>query len=182
MLNSKRAFALAVLPAVIFVAGCASPEPQPSRTGGTYCYKGGRDPRPVYTCTPGQVPSLASDSNAKTLEGTKGALTVYVLRHGWSDESTVVSFSVNGAAAVHTVPRSLVRVQLAPGTHRLSTQWEGQTFDISVEGGDGDVRTLKLERFSAVWGTTVGWSTVSRDEMRSKVQPARLVADLDARR
>lgn len=170
------------LAGLLFATGCAVKELQPLRADGTYCHKAGRDPRPVMTCTPGAVPSAAADLEAKKFEGTVGALTVFVVRKGWSDETSVVTVTIDGTAQAHTVPDSMVRLRLKPGAHRLSAQTDGQPAEVSVDGGAGEVRAVALSRVGAAWGNRIGWDLAETAALRASAQSTRLVADLDLSR
>jgi hypothetical protein len=106
---------------------------------------------------------------------------VYALRRRWADASMMVSVTVDGAASMATIPESLARLRLKPGAHRLSAQWEGRTVDISVQGRAGDLRVVELIGSGWTWGTSFRWEAVQADEVKSRAQASKLVADLDLR-
>jgi hypothetical protein len=151
------------------------------RADGTYCHRIGRTWRAKLTCTPTAVPTDAAEAEAKRFEADPASMTVYVLRRRWGDASVVVPVSVDGAMAASTVPGSLVRLRLKPGSHSVSTVWEGQVLDISVIGRAGDLRLLELVGSAWAWGTNFSWEAPGVDEVRLRAIASKLVADLDLR-
>ena len=164
------------------LAGCMTKPLRSVNADGTYCHRIGKSYRPKLTCTPTAVPTDAVEAEAKRFEADPAFLTLYVLRRRWGDASMVVPVTLDGAAGVVTIPESLARLRLKPGAHRLSAQWEGRTVDISVQGRAGDLRVVELVGSGWTWGTSFSWETVQADEVKSRAQASKLVADLDLRR
>lgn len=164
------------------LAGCMTKPLRPVNADGTYCHRIGKSYRPTLTCTPSAVPTDAVEAEAKRFDADPTALTVYVLRSRWGDASVVVPVTVDGAAGTGTIPVSLVRLRLKPGAHRVSAQWEGRSVDMSIEGRAGDLRVVELVGSGWAWGTSFRWEAVQADEVKSRAQASKLVADLDLRR
>ena len=164
------------------LSGCMTKPLRPVNADGTYCHRIGKSYRPKLTCTPTAVPTDAVEADAKRFEADPAFLTVYVLRRRWGDASMMVPVSVDGAASMATIPDSLTRVRMKPGAHRLSAQWEGRTVDISVQGRAGDLRVVELIGSGWTWGTSFSWEAVQADDVKSRAQASKLVADLDLRR
>ncbi|MBE0547590.1 MAG: hypothetical protein IH627_08045 [Rubrivivax sp.] len=148
----------------------------------TCCHRIGKSYRPKLTGTPAAVPTDAVEADAKRFEADPASLTLYVLRRRWGDASMVAPVTLDGAAGVVTIPESLARVRLKPGAHRLSAQWEGRTVDISVQGRAGELRVVELVGSGWAWGTSFSWEAFQADEVKSRAQASKLVADLDLRR
>jgi len=166
----------------LLTTGCMTKPLRPANADGTYCYRIGKSYRPKLTCTPTAVPTDAVEADAKRFEAEPASLTVYVLRRRWADASLMVPVTVDGAASIATIPESLARLRLKPGEHRLSAQWEGRSVDISVQGRAGDLRVVELIGSGWTWGTSFSWEAAQTDEVKSRAQASKLVADLDLRR
>lgn len=167
--------------ALLGLSACVSKPLRPVNADGTYCYRFGKSPRYTLTCTPTSVPTDAVEAEAKRFDADPSSLTVYVLRRSWGDASVVVPVTVDGAARAATIPDSLVRLRLKPGAHRLAAQLDGQGADIAVDGRAGDLRVVRLVSSSWAWGTSFSWEAVQADEIKSRAQTSKLVADLDLR-
>lgn len=163
------------------LAGCMTKPLRSVNADGTYCHRIGKSYRPTLTCTPAAVPTDAVEADAKRFEADPTALTVYVMRSRWGDASVVVPVTIDGAASAATIPVSLVRLRLKPGAHRLSAPWEGRSADIEVQGRAGDLRVVELVGSGWAWGTSFRWEAVQADEVKSRAQASKLVADLDLR-
>ena len=182
-LPQRRTLLIGLLAAgLVPLAGCMSKPLRPVNADGTYCYRIGKSYRPTLTCTPTAVPTDAAEAEAKRFQADPASLTVYVLRRRWGDASVVVPVTVDGAASASTIPESLLRFRLRPGSHRVSAQWEGRTLDIGVEGRAGDLRVLELIGSAWAWGTRFSWEAAPADAVKSRAQRSKLVAYLDLRR
>jgi hypothetical protein len=155
---------------------------RPVNADGTYCHRIGKSYRPTRTCTPTAVPSDFVEAEAKRFDADPAALTLYILRRRWGDATVVVPVAVDSVASAATIPESLVRVRLAPGAHKVSTQWKGQELEITVEGRAGDLRAVELIGSDWPWGTSFRWVPAQADEIKTRAQASKLVADLDLRR
>ena len=93
----------------------------------------------------------------------------------------MVPVTVDDAASMASIPGSLARLRLKPCAHRLSAEWEGLTVDMSVQGRAGDLRIVELVGSDWAWGTSFSWDAVQADEVKSRAQASKLVADLDLR-
>jgi hypothetical protein len=164
------------------LSGCMTRPLQAVNADGTYCHRIGKSYDPTLTCTPTPVATNSAETEAKRFEADPGALTLYVLRLRWDDASVVVPLSVDGAASVSTIPESLVRLRLKPGSHRVSAHWEGSTVEIEVSGRAGYLRVVELVGSGWAWGTSFSWEPAQADVVKSSAQSSKLVADLDLRR
>ena len=125
------------------LAGCATP-PAPDLTAEVpYCHKTNKGW--VIACTAAPVPSLNADAQAKQFAADPNALTVYVVRRNWSDGRNFVKVQVDDGAAVETLPDTMVRYRLRPGSHTFAFNVEGQRSVTSVAGRAGEVRRVDLE-------------------------------------
>ena len=168
--------------ALVPLAGCMTKPLRPVNADGSYCHRIGKSYRPKLTCTPTAVPTDFVEAEAKRFGADPASLTVYVLRRRWGDASVVVTVTVDGEASAATIPDSLVRLRLKPGSHRVSAQWEGQTVDISVVGRAGDLRVVELIGSGWAWGNSFKWKPAQFEAVLSRARSSKLVADLDLRR
>lgn len=168
--------------ALVPLAGCTTKPLQPVNADGSYCHRIGRSYRPKLTCTPTAVPTDVVEAEAKRFDADPASLTVYVLRRRWGDASVVVPVTVDGETSASTIPDSLVRLRMKPGSHRLSAQWDGQTVEISVVGRAGDLRVVELIGSGWAWGNSFKWEPAQVEAVKSRAHSSKLVADLDLRR
>jgi hypothetical protein len=181
-MHRRRTLLLGLGAAVLApLAGCMSKPLQPLNADGTYCHRIGKAYHRKSTCTPTAVPTDFAEAEAKRFDADPAALSVYVLRRRWGDASVVVPVFVDGAVAAATIPESLMRLRLRPGSHRLSAKWQGQMLDTEVQGRAGDVRCVELVGSTWAWGDSFNWETAQTDGVRSRAQASKLVADLDLR-
>jgi hypothetical protein len=161
-------------------AGCAHERWQHAvEPDGRYCYVFGK--RGARICTVQPIPSMEADRDAKRFAPDPGALTVYVVRHNWSDGSLNAFVAADSSAPVSTVPESMVRMRLSPGRHHLTATWEGGSTTRTVDGMASDVKLLRLRGSSWTWGTRLEWGEIGEDEARNLAASSRLVADLTLR-
>ena len=156
-------------------SGCAtSPRKPPD---GRYCYWGRTavGSRPV--CTPGAVPDAAADARAKRFEAVPGRLVVFVVRHRWADTLNVVDLGIDEVPPIATVPASLVRLEMTPGTHRLRFEWKKGKGELEVRG-DAD-QVLFVDLVGSLWAWNE-WYRLEQGEpsIRDRALKCRLVADL----
>ena len=176
----RSAFLAACLAiAMVALSGCAHRWERPVRDDGTYCYVLGKARNGVCTVQP--VPSIEADQRAKLFQPDDQAFTLYVVRHRWADASKPVPVTIDNAAELMTVPESMIRVQLSPGSHRVSMAWEGQSKVETVEGRAGEVRFIQLAISAWSWGSTGKWDVSSGEDARARALKSRLVADVDLR-
>jgi len=164
------------------LSGCMTKPLRPVNADGTYCYRIGKSYRPKFTCTATASPTDAVEADAKRFEAGPASLSVYGLRRRRADASMVVPVKVDGADGMANIPDSLARLRLKPGAHCLSAQRAGRTVDISVQGRAGDLRVVELIGSGWTWGTSFSWEAAQTDEVKSRAQASKLVADLDLRR
>ncbi len=164
---------------VLALSGCACPWERPARADGTYCYVLGKVRNSV--CTVQTVPSIDADRQAKRFQPDEQAFTLYVVRYRWADASRRVPVTIDTGSEVTTVPGSMVRLRLKPGTHRLSFTWQGETKVQTVEGRAGDVQFIQLVVSSWSWSRTCEWDSAHPDDARARALKTRLVADFDLR-
>ncbi|MBQ0960364.1 hypothetical protein KAK06_15520 [Ideonella sp. 4Y11] len=161
------------------LAGCATP-PAPDPTAEVpYCHKTNKGR--VIACTAGPVPSLDADGQAKQFVPDPSALTVYVVRRNWGDGRNFVKVQADDGATVETLPNTMVRYRLKPGTHTIAFESEGQRPAKSVAGKAGEVRFVRIDGMVWAWKSTFTWATESEDSIRERALKARLIADLTVR-
>ncbi|GJQ54053.1 MAG: hypothetical protein HKUEN07_06220 [Rhodocyclaceae bacterium] len=107
--------------------------------------------------------------------------TVYVVRRNWGDGRNFVKVQADDGATVETLPNTMVRYRLKPGTHTIAFESEGRRPTTSVAGKAGEVRFVRLDGMVWVWESTFTWATESEDSIRERALKARLIADLTAR-
>ena len=99
----------------------------------------------MIACTTAPAPSLNADAQAKQFAPDPTALTVYVVRRNWGDGRHLVKVQADGGATVETLPDTMVRYKLKPGTHAITFDFEGQRPARTVEGKAGEVRFVRLD-------------------------------------
>lgn len=164
---------------MVALSGCAHRWERPVRADGTYCYVLGKARNGV--CTVQSVPPIEADQRAKLFQPDDQAFTLYVVRHRWADASKRVPVKIDTAAELMTVPESMIRVRLSPGSHRVSMAWEGQSKVETVEGRAGEVRFIQLAISAWSWGSTGEWDVSNGEDARARALKSRLVADVDLR-
>lgn len=172
---SRRQLLLGALASSGVLTGCASaPEPRPADSR-TYCMSTLRTKRTV--CTPEPVPSAAAEADAKRFEATPGVLTVYVVRSAWVDAVRPLTVSVDGNSQIGTLPRSLIRLRLAPGTHQLAFEWNERVHGFAVNGEAGELRIVELAGSSVPLDRPYHWSDADPAGAKLRARTTRLVAD-----
>ena len=117
-MTTSRLMCASVVVVVGLLAGCATP-PAPDPTAEVpYCHKTNKGR--VIACTAAPVPSLNADAQAKQFAADPNALTVYVVRRNWSDGRNFVKVQVDDGAPVETLPDTMVRYRLKPGSHSIA--------------------------------------------------------------
>jgi hypothetical protein len=165
--------------AAVLLAGCATPPaPEPSAEA-PYCHKTNKGR--VIACTKVPAPSLNADADAKRLSPDPSGLTVYVVRRNWSDGRNFVKVQVDNGPTVETLPDTMVRAKLEPGSHTISFEFEGQRKTVSVQGQAGDVRFVRIEGVVWSWKSSYDWATEPESATRERATKARLIADLAVR-
>lgn len=179
-LPHRRPFAMLVLlAATLAAAGCAAPGPQDPDLRSPYCAKTNKGR--VYACTSKAVPSLREDAEAKRFSPEPGSFTVSVVRSSWSDRRNVVAVRANDAPAVETLPDTMVRFRLKPGTHQLALAFDGQERWLTVSGGAGEAQQLLLKGDIWAGSSSYAWLPGADSQAREKAMNTRLVADVDLR-
>ncbi len=163
----------------IAAAGCAGTVPVDLSASGPYCYQAVTDR--LKTCTKAPVPSLAVDAEVKRFEPDPRFLTMYVVRSNWADGPRFGQVQANGGPPVDTLPNTLVRMKLSPGTHSIAFDFQGQRQTQTVEGKAGDVRFVRLEGNALRWHPSFAWAAEPEAATRERARQARLVADLAVR-
>ena len=158
------------------LAGCATPTGADPSAEAPYCYKA-RKGR-VIACTRVPAPSLNADAQAKRFTPDPNALTVYVVRRNWGDGGRFVKISADNEMAAETLPNTMVRFKLKPGTHTFTLDFEGERQVATVDGKAGDLRFLRIDGTVWAWKSTFVWATDGEDAIRERAYKARLVADL----
>lgn len=134
----------------------------------------------MIACTKAPVPSLNADADAKRFAPDPGALTVYLVRRNWADGGTFVKVQIDNKPAVETLPNTMVRARLTPGSHKVSFESEGQRGTTTIEGKAGDVRFVRIEGVVWTWKSTFDWASEPENATRERALKARLVADIGA--
>lgn len=161
------------------LAGCATPPAPDPTVEIPYCHKTNKGR--VIACTTAPAPSLNADAQAKQFAPDPNALTVYVVRRNWGDGRNFVKVQADGGAAVETLPNTMVRYRLKPGSHSIAFDFEGQRPATTVAGKAGEVRFVRLDGMVWAWKSTFTWATESEDAIRERALKARLVAALAVR-
>lgn len=183
MIHSKKTATWTVVLAALLLAGCMTRPVRSVNADGSYCYQLGKPTWHRLTCTPGPIPPAAVEEQAMLFQPEAATLTVYVVRRRWADTKQVISVKVDDRPqTLATIPRSLLRLRLSPGSHCLAFDWQGKSFETRVEGGAGDIRFVELVGASWFWGTTFEWEASNPEGARRRAVASKLVADVDLRR
>ncbi|MBL8278679.1 hypothetical protein EXH51_24320 [Pelomonas saccharophila] len=158
------------------LTGCA--EPPRKAADGRYCYHAKTHSGSRPTCTPGAVPDLTADAQAKQFVPVPDKLVVYVVRNRWGDAVNVVNLAFDGGSLVSTTPASLVRFVLTPGTHRLAFEWKKGRGDLEFRGEAGQVLFVDLVGSLWFWGESYRME-IGGPALRDKALKSRLVADVN---
>ena len=157
------------------LSGCASPPRDLSENA--YCYHAHGRPRTQTTCAPLSIPSLAADEAAKRFAPVPGQLVVYVVRHRVGDTVNTVHVGAAGDRLAPTVPASMVRLVMPPGSHRLLFDWKKGAGELSILGSAGQV--LFVELVGDLWLWSERYRLVMAEpSIRHRALISRLVADL----
>ena len=161
------------LVAVLALAGCATPVDRLAEK--PYCHTDrGRN---AY-CTKDAAPSLTRDEEAKQFSSDPEALTVFVVRY-WGDGHHPMDISVDGGAAMETVPNSMIRLRMKAGSHRISFSVGGNLFDRTISGMKGEVQLLGITGTDWIWGNSSHWWTDdSVDQLKRRALRSRLIKDI----
>ena len=178
-MTARRLTCVSVLVAGGLLAGCATPTAPDPTAEVPYCHKTNKGR--VIACTAAPVPSLNADAQAKQFTPDPNALTVYVVRRNWSDGQNFVKVQADDGATVETLPNTMVRFRLKPGTHTIAFEFEGKRPVTSVTGKAGEVRFVRINGIVWVWKSAFTWATESEDSIRERALKARLIADLTVR-
>ena len=144
---------------------------------GIACFEAGKTYRRLRTCTPGPVPTADTELDAKRFEPSDGKFTLYVVRQRWADAANLVSLKVD-RSEVATVPRSVVRMRLQPGSHEMVATWpEGRTA-IEINGAAGQVAFVELVGSIWFWGSQYRLERGDPESSRTRASRLRLVADV----
>lgn len=172
-----RAFALLAVAAVL--AGCATPPPLDPAAELPHCHKTNKGR--IIACTGAPVPALNADAEAKRFTPDPNALTVYAVRRNWGDGRNFVKVQADGGPAVDTLPDTMVRLKLKPGSHQIAFDFEGQRQSTTVEGKAGDVRFVRIDGMVWSWKSTYEWASEPEAATRERALKARLVGDVAVR-
>ncbi len=175
---TKRLNLIALLASGALLAGCATPPPPDPAAELPHCYKTNKGR--VIACTKLPAPSLNADAEAKRFAPDPKVLTVYVVRRNWGDGRNFVKVQADSGPAVETLPDTMVRLKLRPGTHTIAFEFEGARQSKSVEGKAGDVRFVRIDGVVWSWKSTYEWADEPEEKIRERARKARLVADLTA--
>lgn len=166
--------ALITLPAML-LTGCATQDVPQADDTETYCVKTGLKKRRI--CTPERIPPASVEAEAKRFEPTPNAFTLFVVRSAWIDRAVPLKFAVDETKQVGTLPRTLVRLRMSPGRHKLSFEWDGRTRSVEVEGRSGEVKFVEIAGASTLWAESYFWSDADPAGARERARKSRLVAD-----
>lgn len=103
----------------------------------------------MVACTKAAAPSLNADADAKRFAPDPGALIVYVVRRNWSDGRNFVKVQVDDGPSVETLPDTMVRAKLKPGSHTIAFEVDGDRKTTTIEGKAGG-RSLRPDRWRGV--------------------------------
>ncbi|MBL8329271.1 MAG: hypothetical protein JNJ71_10500 [Rubrivivax sp.] len=178
-MKTPRLPLFALLAVAAMLAGCATPPPPDPAAELPHCHKTNKGR--VIACTSTPVPSLNADAQAKRFAPDPNALTVYVVRRNWGDGRNFVKVQADGGTAVDTLPDTMVRMKLKPGSHKIAFEFEGQRQDVTVEGKAGDVRFVRIDGMVWSWKSTYEWASEPETATRERALKARLVGDVAVR-
>jgi len=176
--RQQQRSSLILISVVVALGGCAAASTRSVQPDGVYCYRIGKSYRPQLTCTNSAVPSDALEAEAKRFAADPGVATLYLVRNRWADTRNVLPVQIGQDGRVDTIPRSLARIRLPPGSHRLSFDWQGQGQVQTVELRAGEVRFLEIDGSLWAWGSSYGWADGDTEGARSRALKSKLIADL----
>jgi hypothetical protein len=163
---------LVISACVLGISGCATPVDRLAEK--PYCHT---DRGTNAICTKDVAPSLANDEEAKSFTSAPDALTVYVVRY-WREGHHPLDVSVDGGAAMETVPNSMIRLRLKEGTHKLTFSVNGKTFDRTITGAKGEVRLLGITGTDWIWGSSShAWTNDTDEQVKPHALRSRLIKD-----
>ena len=128
-----------------------------------------------------RVPAIRSTLSSPTDTPDPNALTVYVVRQRWGDQLNQVPITVDGGSSVLTVPGSIIRLRLPPGSHKVEFTWEGKAATHAIEGKAGELRFVQLAGSVWSWGSSYTWQSGDADDSKRRALRSRLIADIPAR-
>ena len=172
----SRICLVSLLCGAAILAGCTSMPSRPPLPEDSFCRSTMRPSRPV--CIEGGVPSAAAAAQVGGLPGIPGKLTVYIVRNNQSDITQLVSLKVADSAVARTLPRTFVRLQLAPGQHSLRIDWRNGASSATVQGNAGEVRYLQLKGWPYWSSLTFSLEPIDSAIAVELSQKAKLVADV----
>ena len=70
--------------------------------------------------------------------------------------------------AAETLPNTMVRFKLKPGTHTFTLDFEGERQVATVDGKAGDLRFLRIDGTVWAWKSTFVWATDGEDAIRER--------------
>ncbi|MBX7229594.1 MAG: hypothetical protein K1X48_08320 [Burkholderiaceae bacterium] len=80
---------------------------------------------------------------------------------------------------METVPNSMIRLRLKPGSHRISFAVAGKSYDRTVNGLAGDVKLLGVTGTDWSWGSSShAWADDSDDQVKRQARRSRLIKDV----
>lgn len=164
----------------VVIAGCAAAPVRDRGTDGSYCYRVNAKSRHP-TCLAQGVPSAAEDSAVKNSLVDGSAFTVVVVRRRWSDAVNVVDLELDGRTVAATLPQSFVRLRLAPGPHRVAVQWADRRTELALDGAAAELMLIELVGSTFVGASHYGLKRSDVESAARRVEPLRLVADIDLR-
>jgi hypothetical protein len=94
------------------------------------------------------------------------------------DARNAVRLTPDMGAAIVTVPESLVRLRLKPGSHTLAADWDEGRTSIDIGGAAGEVVFVELVGSVWSWGSSYRLERGDPTESRARAAPLRLVADV----
>ena len=123
--------------------------------------------------------SDAVEADAKQFEPTPDAATVYIVRRRWGDTANRVPVFIDEQPAVSTIPDSMVRVRLLPGSHQVVIEWQGERHVKSVNARAGEVVFVEVDGSVWSWGSTYRWAEPDAEGARRRALRTKLVADIN---
>lgn len=176
MTSRRQLIQVLISASVILLTGCATQDAPRADDTRTYCVKTGLKKRKI--CTPERIPPASVEAEAKRFEPTAGAFTLYVVRSTWIDRAVPLTFMLDDTAPVGTLPRTLVRMRLSPGRHKLSFKWDGKIRSVEFDARAGDVKLNEIAGASTLWAESYYWSDADPAGARERARKSRLIADL----
>lgn len=176
MSSRRRLLKIMTGVSAILLTGCAAAPAIRADRSRTYCLKTLKRKRTM--CTAERTPSIAVEAEAKRFEPMPDVLTLFVVRWSWVDAVKPIPLVIDDDTQIVTLPKSLVRIRLAPGPHELSFEWDGKVRRHAIEARAGEVKFVDLAGSAMPWDLSFYWSDIDPEGAKLRARRSRLIADV----